>query len=1293
MATTRARLFQCFGWLLAALLLVAAVGLYPSPALASTPLDAVVQSSPPDAPSSITLERTGTGFRGKGTLTASWPAVTGATKYQINYTADKGRTWKVLASEHTSTSITFEIWNGYTYIVGVRAGNANDWSGWTDSPESPPIPNSLPSTLLPGPDWVSVTRGNGTLTATWAPVTGAIKYLIRYSTDGWRNAILLSDDEKSTSITMNNANNGATYIIGVRAGKSNNYYSFGPISYSAPSGPYVTTPNYSPPPSPTLTASSVTHNGATLTIANRSGEWWYKANTGPHSTCSNIAVSGSSVNLSGLTPSTQYTYTAYSNWVCSTSIATASAFTTAAPPVTLTVSAIGRTTATLTIGNHTAQWWYQADVGPDSTCQGPVAAGTSAESLTGLTEETTYVYKAYSATGCGASNLVATASSFTTLPPPHVTNLATVSSVGSGISATVKQGAAFTTGSNPTGYTLSSITASLAKNGNVTPNNLTLTLHEMEGTEPYDNQSSYPSSTTKATLMGTAPTSSDFSNTTYTCSGSGCNLDASTTYFVVATYTGPSGNYAWRYAGSNNTSRNPSNNGWNIGRSHEKSTGNDWRSWGDWHMVRVNFEFNPSLTASNVTSSSATLNLAHHDGTWYSKRIHPDTTVCSVAVTGATQNRTALTSDVTYAYTAYSDANCTAANALDTAYFSTTDVAVGNLREKRESTNWTIGGSTDIKYATAFTTGSHGAGYTLTGVTLDFAAKTGTAGDISVALHAAASNGTDPAATASATFTGSDPDAAGLQTYTCSGSGCGLSASTTYFIVTSAATGSGSYNQRNTASDAETLQSATGWSIANAGRSKTGAAAWAAATQSASMRLAANVKPPTLTATTVGSTTATVTIAHHTGNWYHKETHPSTTASCSASANTGTTANLSSLTADKLYAYTAYSDSGCTAANALATAYFSTTDDGVGNLNEESDFNISVGLGGSGNQSVTAAFTTGSVASDLESVTLRFADKSATGTPGNIQVTLHEPSGANPSSTAKATLSGSNPDTAGLYSYTCSSGCYLNADSTYFVVVAAPSATGAGAYSLNLTQSDDEINHPAANGWSIGNTGRHKSQRFAWTSHGVGRVANMHVAANDSATLAASSIGPTTATLTIDGHTAAWWYDANTGPDTTCQSVAANTASDNLTGLTAGTNYVYSAYDATGCGDADLIAVADVFTTSVSVSNLDKDTTTTDLTLGTYAQGFTTGNASGYTLVSATVDIDTSHSSISVSLRAANHRGKCGQARGDEPRHPHRHSGHRRGRVHLRRHQLRQRLLLGQEHQILHPRQRKFGTA
>ena len=188
--------------------------------------------APPAAPSSVALTRTGEWFRGKGTLTADWPAVPGATKYQINYTADKGRTWTPVATEHTTNSITFDIWNGYTYYVRVSAGNANGWSGWTNSAESSPNPPP-PPTVLPGPESVTVTRRDGTVIATWPAVDGAIKYQIEYSDDlrGF-TFHLVSDDYASTRISFD-ADNSKTYIVSVRAGKSDNYFSFGAPTYSA----------------------------------------------------------------------------------------------------------------------------------------------------------------------------------------------------------------------------------------------------------------------------------------------------------------------------------------------------------------------------------------------------------------------------------------------------------------------------------------------------------------------------------------------------------------------------------------------------------------------------------------------------------------------------------------------------------------------------------------------------------------------------------------------------------------------------------------------------------------------------------------------------------------------------------------------------------------------------------------------------------------------------------------------------------------------------------------------------
>ncbi len=56
---------------------------------------------------------------------------------------------------------------------------------------------------------------------------------------------------------------------------------------------------------------------------------------------------------------------------------------------------------------------------------------------------------------------------------------------------------------------------------------------------------------------------------------------------------------------------------------------------------------------------------------------------------------------------------------------------MGNLGETRDSIRWVVGGTGNVKRANAFTTGSHSAGYTLAAVTLEFAAKDASPGDIS----------------------------------------------------------------------------------------------------------------------------------------------------------------------------------------------------------------------------------------------------------------------------------------------------------------------------------------------------------------------------------------------------------------------------------------------------------------------------------------------------------------------------------------------------------------------------------
>ena len=258
---------------------------------------------------------------------------------------------------------------------------------------------------------------------------------------------------------------------------------------------------------------------------------------------------------------------------------------------------------------------------------------------------------------------------------------------------------------------------------------------------------------------------------------------------------------------------------------------------------------------------------------------------------------------------------------------------------------------------------------------------------------------------------------------------------------------------------------------------------------------------PSLTATNITGTGATLNMTGYTSAWSYKRTAGPADTTCSDISSGTTTATLSSLTADTLYGYTSYSGSGCTTANKLYTVHFSTTDYGVGNLDEAaSGVSCSFGANGGYSSLCAVAFTTGAQSGGytLVSITGDFAAK--TGSPGNITVAIHAAdsnNSSNPASSATVTLSGSNPDTAGLHTYTCSgASCALSANTTYFVVLSMPGTAGFNTYNLRATTSGSETAHPATNGWSIADSGRNKSGSNAWGSTGS-YVPMLHIAADD----------------------------------------------------------------------------------------------------------------------------------------------------------------------------------------------------
>ena len=86
-----------------------------------------------------------------------------------------------------------------------------------------------------------------------------------------------------------------------------------------------------------------------------------------------------------------YTYTAYSDGNCASAIARAT-FTTTGDA--LTATNITATSATLTLHNHTGDWWFKETSPATGTC----TAGESdfTNNVSGLIPGTEYTYKAYS---------------------------------------------------------------------------------------------------------------------------------------------------------------------------------------------------------------------------------------------------------------------------------------------------------------------------------------------------------------------------------------------------------------------------------------------------------------------------------------------------------------------------------------------------------------------------------------------------------------------------------------------------------------------------------------------------------------------------------------------------------------------------------------------------------------------------------------------------------------------------------------------------------------------------------
>ena len=960
---------------------------------------------------------------------------------------------------------------------------------------------------------------------------------------------------------------------------------------------------------PTLAGSSVTHNSATLTISNYSGNWHYKYTSPTGGTCSTNAVSTTTKDVTGLDSNTSYTYKAYSDSSCNTELAAASAFLTkpgkptkptatasagsgkltlsssvtgsgaiskwqyqqkketdnafgswqdittatsttlsytvtgltdgtnyqfkvravnatgdgvasnasvAAAPVdeTLAASSVTHNSATLTIGNHSGDWYYKANAAPDNTCKGPVS--TTTKNLTGLSGNTSYTYKAYSNSSC--SSELAAASAFLT-KPGKPTKPTAASGAGSG---------------------KLTITASVTGSG-------TLTGWQYRQKKESDN--------TFGDWQNISSTSTSLSHTV-------TGLTDGTKYQFQALAKNATGDSA---ASDTSDAVAPADE---------------------------------TLTASSVESATATLTMDNYSGNWrYKANAAPDNT-CKGPVSTTTKNLTGLSGNTSYTYKAYSDSSCNTELAAASAFLTkpgkptkpaaTSAVGSGNLTITASVTG--AGTLTGWKYAKSsdnyaswseISSTSKSLSHTVTGLTdgtnYQFKVRAvnatgdGVASDASVAAapvdetltassvtHNSATltignhsgnwyykaNAAPDASCSSTAVSTTTKNLTGLSgntnyTYTAySDNGCSDALQSATFLtkpgqptgltVTSGAgsgkltisatvTGDGAitgwkYQKKSTGSfgpaqpisnSASTSLSYTVTELTDDTKyqfkvqavNATGAGQWSAPSS------AAAPTDETLAATSVTHNSATLTIGNHTGDWYYKA-NAAPHASCSSTKVTGKTVDLTGLTSNTGYTYRAYSDSNCSSTKELVSATLLTKP------GKPTKPTATAGAG-SGKLTITASVTGGDNISKWQ-----YQQKEGSGNFGSWQEIT---------STNKS------------LSYTVSG---LTDNTSYQFKVKAFNATGEG----EASDASDAV-----------------------------------APKDETLTVNPDQSNVTAATLAIANYTGDWYYKANTGPHSSCQGPVRNSNSVDLSGLSGNTSYTYTAHSDSSC-QTSLAAASEILT-------------------------------------------------------------------------------------------------------------------
>ena len=315
-------------------------------------------------------------------LGVSWTAVTGATSYKVQWKSSSDTGWDAANRQTTSTATSATIpslTNNTAYTVRVAAVNASGDGAWSDTATATPT--------------VTLTASN--VTSTGATLTVA----------GHTGTAYLSGRGGGSYSLACTAASGGTHsptLLG------NTTYEFKAYSSSSCTGTALASTSFTTPGAVTLIADNIRQKYVMLYLegwetlpSTRVSYVVHEAgSSSPHRRCHADSRPLAHTPYTGLEPGTTYTAQYFRGGSCAAIEEFASVtFTTlsdAAPE--LSVSNVADTGATLTLANHTGNWWYENDDVANSCTA--VTGGATTVHLSGLTANTNYAFTAWSHEGC-----------------------------------------------------------------------------------------------------------------------------------------------------------------------------------------------------------------------------------------------------------------------------------------------------------------------------------------------------------------------------------------------------------------------------------------------------------------------------------------------------------------------------------------------------------------------------------------------------------------------------------------------------------------------------------------------------------------------------------------------------------------------------------------------------------------------------------------------------------------------------------------------------------------------------